>query len=83
MTPPLSSGCVNGIVRKQIVENASLWGYSIEEKNMKTFELIKSDEVFLTNSINWIQWVSSYKKKSFKNNISSDLFQKLQMLILD
>ena len=70
-------------MRKQIVENASLWGYSIEEKNMKTFELIKSDEVFLTNSINWIQWVSSYKKKSFKNNISSDLFQKLQMLILD
>ena len=23
-----------------------LWGYSIEEKSMKTFELIKSDEVF-------------------------------------
>lgn len=83
MTPPLSSGCVNGIVRKQIVENASLWGYSIEEKNMKTFDLIKADEVFLTNSINWMQWVSSYKKKSFKNDISSDLFQKLQMLILD
>ena len=41
ITPPLSSGCVNGIVRKQIVENASLWGYSIEEKNIKTFELIK------------------------------------------
>ena len=65
MTPPLSSGCVNGIVRKQIVENASLWGYSIEEKNMKTIELIKSDEVFLTNSINWLQWVRTYKKKSF------------------
>ena len=83
ITPPLSSGCVNGIVRKQIVENASLWGYSIEEKNMKTFELIKADEVFLTNSIKWIQWVSRYKKKSFKNDISSDLFQKLQMLVLD
>ena len=70
-------------MRKQIVENASLWGYSIEEKNMRTFELIKSDEVFLTNSIKWIQWVSRYKKKSFKNDISADLFQKLQLLVLD
>ncbi|GIS04715.1 MAG: hypothetical protein CM15mP107_3350 [Bacteroidota bacterium] len=83
ITPPLSSGCVNGIVRKQIVENASLWGYSIEEKNMKTFELIKADEVFLTNSIKWIQWVSRYKKKSFKNDISADLFQKFKLLVLD
>ena len=83
ITPPLSSGCVNGIVRKQIIENASLWGYSIEEKNMKTFQLIKADEVFLTNSINWIQWVSCYKKRSFKNDISFDLFQKLQVLVLD
>ena len=54
ITPPLSSGCVNGIIRTKVVENASLWGYSIEEKNMKTFELIKADEVFLTNSIKWI-----------------------------
>lgn len=83
ITPPLSSGCVNGVVRKQIVENASLWGYSIEEKNMKTFELIKADEVFLTNSIKWIQWVSFYKKKTFKNDISADLFQKFQQLALD
>lgn len=83
ITPPLSSGCVNGIVRKQIVENASSWGYSLEEKNMKVFELIKADEVFLTNSIKWIQWVSRYKKKSFKNDISADLFQKLQLLVLD
>ena len=83
ITPPLSSGCVNGIVRQQIFENASEWGYTIEEKNMKTFELIKADEVFLTNSIKWIQWVGAYKKKYFTNKISSDLFQKLQLLIQD
>jgi len=83
VTPPISSGCVNGIVRKKILENASLWGYTIEEKNIKSFELIKSDEVFLTNSISWIQWVGSYKKKSFTNHISADLFKKLQILTLD
>ncbi|PDH47642.1 MAG: aminotransferase class IV [Bacteroidetes bacterium MED-G21] len=83
ITPPISSGCVNGIIRKQIIENASLWGYTIEEKNIKSFELIKADEVFLTNSIKWIQWVGLYKKRSYTNHISADLFKKLQMLILD
>ena len=83
ITPPISSGCVNGIIRKQIIENASLWGYTIKEKNIKSFELIKADEVFLTNSIKWIQWVGSYKKRTYTNDISSDLFKKLQMLILD
>ena len=83
ITPPLSSGCVNGIVRKQIIENASLWGYTIEEKSIKSFELIKADEVFLTNSIKWIQWVSRYKKKFYKNYISADLFQKLQLSVID
>ena len=83
ITPPISSGCVNGIIRKQIIENASLWGYTIEEKNIKSFELIKADEVFLTNSIKWIQWVGSYKKRSYTNHISADLFKKLQNLISD
>lgn len=83
ITPPISSGCVKGIIRKQIIENASLWGYTIEEKNIKSFELIKADEVFLTNSIKWIQWVGLYKKRSYTNHISADLFKKLQMLILD
>ena len=83
ITPPISSGCVNGIIRKQIIENAFLWGYTIEEKNIKSFELIKADEVFLTNSVKWIQWVGSYKKRSYTNHISADLFKKLQMLILD
>ena len=80
-TPPLSTGCVNGIVRKQIVDNADLWGYSIKEKKMRTFELITADEIFLTNSINGIQWVSAYKKKNYKNEITSDIFDKLQRLV--
>lgn len=81
ITPPLNSGCVNGIIRKQIIENASLWGFTIEEKNIKTFELIKADEVFLTNSVKWIKWVERYKKKRYKNEVSLRLFKCLCDLI--
>lgn len=81
ITPPLNSGCVNGIIRKQIIENACLWGFTIEEKNIKTFELIKADEVFLTNSVKWIKWVERYKKKRYKNEVSLRLFMCLCNLI--
>ena len=76
-TPSLESGCVDGIIRKQIFENAANWGVSIEEKEMKTFELIKADEVFLTNSIKGIQSVKSYKKKSYTNEFTVILKRKL------
>ena len=79
-TPPINSGCVDGIVRKKIIENADDWGYTVEEKEMKPFELIKADEVFLSNSIKGIQWVQSYKKKKYQKNLSSDIYIKLMNL---
>lgn len=76
-TPSISSGCVDGIIRKQLFENASEWGLNIVEKDMKSFELIKADEVFLTNSIKGIQWVKSYKKKNYTNSFSQAIRLKL------
>ena len=76
-TPPINSGCVDGIIRKKIIENAEDWGYTVEEKEMKPFELIKADEVFLSSSIKGVQWVQSYKKKKYQKNMSSDIYIKL------
>lgn len=79
-TPPIDSGCVEGIIRKKIIENCNDWGYTIEEKEMKPFELIKADEVFLTNAIKGVQWVESYKNKKYQNEVSSDILKKLNDL---
>ena len=76
-TPSLESGCVDGIIRKQIFENAANWGVVVEEKEMKTFELIKADEVFLTNSIKGIRSVKSYKNKNYNNELTDVLQQHL------
>ncbi len=75
-TPPLDSGCVDGIIRKNIVDKASSWGYTLEEKDMKTFELITAEELFLTNSIRGIQWVATYKNKTYGNKAVKDIFNK-------
>lgn len=79
-TPPIGAGCVEGIVRKKLIENCSSWGYNVVEKEMKPFELIRADEVFLTNSIKGIQWVETYKNKKYQNEVSSDIFNKLNEL---
>lgn len=79
-TPPLSSGCLKGIVRGQILKNAKRWGFTITEKDFSPFELQRADEVFLTNAIDGIKWVGKYRRKSYGNEVSKSLIQKLSLL---
>jgi branched-chain amino acid aminotransferase len=65
-TPPLSSGCLKGIMRKRIVEKlAPYLGYKVEEVDFNPFALLKADEIWLTNSITGIQPVTHYKKREY------------------
>lgn len=81
-TPPVSDGCVNGIIRKQLVEFISKSDeFEIEEISISPFELQKADEIFLTNIITGIRSVSKYRKKEFGNNVANDLLIKLNAKI--
>lgn len=76
VTPPLTEGCLNGIVRKKMIELVQRSEkYSIEEKAISPFELLKVDEVFLTNSISEIQSVTKYRKKNYGTNITQELIK--------
>ncbi|VAW18952.1 Aminodeoxychorismate lyase [hydrothermal vent metagenome] len=80
-TPPLSDGCMNGIIRKKIIEILNkLDGYSIAEKSISPFDLQKADELFMTNSIFGIRPVTKYRKKEFKNAVAHDLMGKLNAM---
>src|SRR5690606_7901430 len=47
-TPPLSEGCLKGIMRKQVMELVEkLEGYVLEETSISPFELQKADELFI------------------------------------
>lgn len=77
-TPPLADGCLDGVIRKKIIEIVSA-GEDLEllEESISPFELQKSDEMFLTNSIVGIQPISKYRKKEFGNTIGKSLVGKL------
>ncbi|NHF60280.1 aminotransferase class IV [Flavobacteriaceae bacterium TP-CH-4] len=77
-TPPLKDGCLNGIVRKKIMELVDkLAAYELIEASISPFDLQKADELFLTNTIVGIQPITKYRKKQFGNTIVRELLGKL------
>lgn len=78
ITPPISEGCLNGIMRKQILALAKkVEGIEVVEEIISPFDLQKADELFLTNVITGIQPISKYRKKEFTSNLAHLLVQKL------
>ena len=82
ITPPISEGCLNGIMRKQIILLAKQLGtVEVIEKEISPFDLQKADELFITNVILGIQPITKYRKKEFKVSFSVELLRKLNDLI--
>lgn len=82
ITPPVSEGCLNGVMRKQILAlSRKIENLEVVEEVISPFDLQKSDELFITNVIKGIQPVTRYRKKTFTTNLSSLLLQRLNDLL--
>lgn len=74
ITPPLSEGCLNGIMRKQLLQLAKkIEGVEVIEEIISPFDLQKADELFVTNVITGIQSITQYRKKSYNNDVAKQL----------
>lgn len=81
-TPPISEGCQNGILRKQIIKLISKnTNIKFEEKPISPFDLQKADELFLTNVIIGIQPITKYRKKMYVNDFATQLLEELNCLL--
>lgn len=72
-TPPLTSGCLDGIMRKQVMRLAKKLNISCVEEKISPFDLQQVQEVFMTNSITGIQPVSSYRRTDYQSTIALQL----------
>lgn len=72
-TPPLTSGCLDGIMRKQVMRLAKKQNISCVEEKISPFDLQQVQEVFMTNAITGIQPVSSYRRTDYQNTIALQL----------
>lgn len=82
ITPPVSEGCLNGVMRRQILALAQkIENFEVVEEAISPFDLQKADELFITNVIKGIQPITKYRKKEFVTNLSKILVQKLNEFI--
>ncbi|TSE08844.1 MULTISPECIES: aminotransferase class IV [Aquimarina] len=73
-TPPLSDGCLRGILRTQLIRILEkLPEYTVEESSISPFELQKADELFITNVITGILPITKFRKKEYDSKISKRL----------
>jgi branched-chain amino acid aminotransferase len=76
-TCPLSEGCVAGVMRAEVMALAQANRIAVYEVPLPMSVLLNSDEVFLTNAIRGIQWVSAYRQKRYTYDTSKRLFDLL------
>jgi branched-subunit amino acid aminotransferase/4-amino-4-deoxychorismate lyase len=80
-TPPVAEGCVDGILRKKIIEVAFKNRIAVYEINLAQSVLLSADELFLTNVISGLRWVGAYKNKRYFNTTSKLLTDRLNEYI--
>ncbi|HRI60298.1 MAG TPA: aminotransferase class IV [Saprospiraceae bacterium] len=73
-TPPLSDGCVTGVLRDLLLALTNANGGGILEKPAGFSAVLDAGEVFLTNAVRGIRWVHSCEKTVYNNTKTRVLF---------
>lgn len=65
VTPPLTSGALRGVIRQRLLKALPDIGLKAVEKDLTPFDLLKADELWLTNAIVGIVPVNHYRSKTY------------------
>ena len=80
-TPQLREGCVDGTMRNCILSLKDL-DYKIVENEVKIGDILEAEEVFLTNAIQGVRWVSQIEAQQFTDQkVSQSLVDKINQLV--
>ena len=81
-TPGLESGPIGGVMRAAVINLALEEGFKVYECNISPGEMLRADELFLTNAVRGIQWVASYRTKRYFNMTSKSLIESLNSRLI-
>lgn len=82
-TPPTTEGCVAGVMREYVIEMIKEEDIPFKESALSLEELFGADEMFLTNSIQGIKWISQYKIRHYGHQLSQKLSQMLDSRLMN
>ncbi|MBM3254224.1 MAG: branched-chain amino acid aminotransferase [Candidatus Omnitrophica bacterium] len=79
-TPPIKAGILAGITREVIIDLAKRCLFDVYERNISARELLKADEIFLTNSISEIVPVAEVNGKRIGSGLAGEFTRLLAVL---
>ena len=74
-TPPLSEGCIAGVMRGYLLAVLPEKGYDVKEQLLTLNTLQNADGVFLTNAIRRIKWVRCVDDASYGISIIASIYR--------
>lgn len=78
VTPAIESGCVDGTMRRTVIELAMKNNLPVAEVTaLQKKHLLEADELFLTNAIQGITWVGAFGHKRYFHFVSTNLLRLL------
>ena len=80
-TPSLDEGCIDGVMRKQVLKIAKDLKINVFEGMVNGSMLLQADELFLTNAIKGIEWVVAYREKRYFNKTTKEILDELNKLV--
>jgi branched-chain amino acid aminotransferase len=66
ITPALHQGCVDGVMRKWVIDELKTNGRIVKQQEVGIEMLEEADAVFLTNAVRGIKWVDGYGDIKFR-----------------
>ncbi len=76
-TPPLSSGCLDGVTRRGVIKMAGRLKILVLEKNLLPRQVSQADEIFLTNSLIGIMPVTRLRQKTIGSGVMGPVTARL------
>ena len=73
-TSSLAEGCIDGIMRKNVLNHLAKDNRKVIESEITVDDLLDSDEIFLTNSIYNIRWVQGIGEKKYSNKLTREIY---------
>lgn len=83
LTPALNQGCIAGLMRQNVLEIIKKLNLELCEGQIFWEDVQEADEVWLSNAIRGIQWVSGLvgSPKLFENKLSTKLISRLNEIV--
>lgn len=77
-TPPLTEGCVAGVMRRYLLQQLPTKGFNISERPFTKEFLQSADAVFTTNAIRRLKWIGNIEGKEYKIGKILEVYENIQ-----